>query len=161
MSLGLELLPATREDELRAQLVEFGEEKDAGEALRRPLFGGEPEEKKKKDEAEKPRGGKRASKLKPLKAEAKAELSRAAFASTLRTNTRAKLDPFLLSSTGGPSPKLALGIKRKRADGEREVGAVTASKAEDGGEGIRKPEADRTDVEVRAVGRGLVDYDSD
>jgi len=170
MSLGIELLPATREDELRAQLVEFGEEKDAGEALRRPLFGGEAEEKK-EEEAEKPRGRKRASKLKPLKAEAKAELSRAAFASTLRTNTRAKLDPFLSSvngsSAGGPSPKLALGIKRKRkrdergAGGGQEVGAVTASKADDGEDGSQKLEPDRTDVRMGAVGRGLVDYDSD
>lgn len=140
MSLGIELLAGTREDELRAQLVEFGRVEEAGGALRRPLFGGEGTERE--------RAGRRKT---PLKAEARAERSKAAFAAALRSNTRAKLDPFLARGAPLASGKLALGIKRKRGEAE-EGGGV--------GKGDEREKED-AQTQTQTLGTGLVDYESE
>lgn len=103
MSLGIELLPSNEEDKLRAGLIQFGST-DASRALvkatSRPLF---------KNDAQSAKPIKRKSKLKAedLKMQRTTD-----FRDEIRSNTRAGLDPFLLSSPK-ESRKPLLGIKRK------------------------------------------------
>lgn len=110
MSLGIELLPPSKEDDLRAGLIEFGVEADANAVLKQPIFesGAVKTTRSGLPTSEKVRGSKR------LKAEVKADKARETFAANIRGNTRAKFDPFLSSSTLLGKPYF--GVKRKRDD---------------------------------------------
>lgn len=131
MSLGIELLPSTEEDTIRAGLVRFGEI-DAHRALAvstsRPLF---------KNNARVSKPVQRTSKLKgeELRAQRATELKR-----EIISNTRAGLDPFL---AGSSARKPLLGIKRKQD-------------SHDGPETVKQ-----LNDETSAQRKGLVDYDSD
>jgi coiled-coil domain-containing protein 130 len=142
MSLGIDLLPENEEDARRAGYIEFGgedQDKAVSKAISKPLFrvGEPPDTSNKKKENQKP--GKK------LKAEQLAEQRRKDLAAEVRGNTMAKLDPFLLDrGPAKPSPRMALGIKRKRDD--QDVGKVG-----------HVNDAEKS----RPPAVGLVDYDSD
>ncbi|KAM3065185.1 Protein saf4 [Clarireedia jacksonii] len=138
MSLGLELLPEHEDDIRRASFVEFGvvdSQTQIAKAISKPLFGAET-----KPQELHPKNPKKLSRTK--QAEQLAAKRRNDAVAEIRDNTRAAMDPFLVSdnrSTGhksAPKPFLA-GIKRKRSS----------------------PEVDVAETTTKVV--GLVDYDSD
>lgn len=137
MSLGIDLLPGTKEDAQRAALVDFApaEEKGRDKALSKPLFGNA-----------KPRSAPAGNTPKgKLKSEKEAERRKESLVSELMGNTRAAKDPFLLENRGGESKILSRipGVKRKRDIQEEE-----------------KPQT-KTVVQESNSKIGLVNYDSD
>jgi coiled-coil domain-containing protein 130 len=154
MSLGLDLLPESEEDSIRAGLVEFGDDDTTEQALSRPLFGNNDAPKidstSKETSRSKSQTDPSKSKHKLLKAETIAAQRKSALAATLQTNTRVRLDPFL-SNNGSPrlASRLALGIKRKRNLREDERPAIE--------DAVR----DITGQDSTPRSTGLVEYDSD
>jgi coiled-coil domain-containing protein 130 len=147
MSLGIELAPETEEDKLRAGLVDFTGRDDTGTALVKPLFTSASTEKSSP-----------AAKRGRLKSEVRAEKAKASIASTLQSNTRAKLDPFL--SFGRPENTHSLDVpllslrKRKHIDVTAHDGGNTTLMVED-------LPSTKTVKTTQSLGTGLVDYDSD
>lgn len=134
MGLGIDLLPESEGDRLRASLVAFDKGDDSGKsALAKPLFSSAT---KKVDKTKKPL----------LKAD-KAKLdSKGALVSTFVHNTRASSDPFLRPMTRSTKDKTIIpGVKRKRDHDDAEA---TPGKSVDASTNASKP-------------AGLVDYDSD
>lgn len=133
MSFGYDLLPENEDDARRAGTIDFGPD-DSGlstnKALSKPLFAGS-DSKVQSDHQ------KSSSKLKKKpKAERLAVQRRDNLASEIRSNTWAKIDPFLAdASVSKTSIQASLGIKRKRE--AHEAGDDTAP------------------------AKALVDYDSD
>lgn len=165
MSLGIELLPATEEDARRARMIDFGsdEAESSLDVLKKPLF-----EATSNSNSEHSKTRPKGHRLKSANA---ADMHKAVFAETIRSNTRAKTDPFLNfekeSEKERRTPLLLKtgGVKRKRN--------LDVSDASDS---MFETEADSTsilekDVEVGLgatnndpssnKGSGLVDYDSD
>jgi coiled-coil domain-containing protein 130 len=146
---GLKILPATREDELRAGLVEFQPlpEDDIGaKALTRPLFTAT-DSKKQRPSKEVSKPTKRITKAAAAAAKRKEDL-----VSTIAVNTRAVNDPFLNSSTpktGSTAGKLIPGVKRKRSNDA----ATNAGPTEEENEEDLEPS-------TKAMA-SLVDYDSE
>lgn len=143
-SFGYEISDATETDDMRAKLVDFGTkaaEDGAEEAARRPLF----------TSVEVAMTGK-ATKGK-LKSEIKAEKSRQNLQHALVGNTRVSIDPFL-SGDAKSSPKISLGIKRKREEAAPLDAKVSATTT-----------ISKTSTEILAkkptLTTALVDYDSD
>ncbi|PQE26887.1 hypothetical protein CJF31_00003609 [Rutstroemia sp. NJR-2017a BVV2] len=138
MSLGLELLPEHEDDIRRAGFIEFGgvdSRIQIAKAISKPLFGAES-----KPREPHPKNSKKLSRKK--QAEQLAAKSRNDAVAEIRDNTRAAMDPFLVSdnrATGhkSSSKPLLAGIKRKRSSVELDVAETTTK------------------------GAGLVDYDSD
>lgn len=129
MSLGLDLLPESEEDARRAKVVSFGvldQERDLAKAVSKPLFGNE--------EKFSSTGPKTSKVSKRKQADNAAKKKSADAIAEIRNNTRASIDPFLLTTAKPkPPPKLIPGIKRRRSE--------------------------EADVAPRRA--GLVDYDSD
>lgn len=141
-SFGYEIADATQADEVRAKMVEFGAgavDERVQDAVRRPLFTSV--------KAAMSDGGSK----KKLKAEVLAEKSRQSLQHSLVGNTRASIDPFLSAEATG-SPKLSLGIKRKR---EGDVAEVVKAQSRE----TISPEQSVT--KAPALAAALVDYDSD
>lgn len=143
MSLGMDILPETEEDALRARLVDFMPEGDDGggeTALSKPLFEKADKSKRKKDEE--------AGLTKETR---RAKQMKESFATQVMGNTRVSRDPFLLSSSrkraGDKSTTLLPGIKRKREAADL-VAAELSSKAQQSSS-------------TSSNGLGLVEYDSD
>ncbi|KAH8170928.1 hypothetical protein LIA77_09709 [Sarocladium implicatum] len=146
---GLKILPATKEDELRAGLIDFqpAEHQDAGsKALSRPLFGSGPEttsSSKDKIPKSKPQG--------ITKAEAAAARRKEELVSRIAGNTRAATDPFLndgaRTATLSPVGRLP-GVKRKRAGTSKN-------------DGTREEEEEQQQQPPTKAVAGLVDYDSE
>ncbi|KAL5380993.1 hypothetical protein DPSP01_007525 [Paraphaeosphaeria sporulosa] len=141
-SFGYEIADATEADDVRAKMVEFGAstvDEGVQEVVKRPLF-----------TSVKAAMTETGSKKK-LKAEIVAEKSRKNLQQSLVGNTRAVIDPFL-SAEAKSSPKLSLGIKRKR---------------EEEAAGVEKAQSSATDLpeqnaaKAPALTAALVDYDSD
>jgi len=109
MSLGIEILPVNHDDEKKAKLIEFGEPDSAkalARAVSKPLFSS----RKNPPSAQYDK----AKKSKRRIAEDLAKKKVADVVADIRGNTRASIDPFLLS-TPKPTQKQALiGVKRKR-----------------------------------------------
>ncbi|KAF1966582.1 DUF572-domain-containing protein [Bimuria novae-zelandiae CBS 107.79] len=146
-SFGFEVVDATEGDDVRARLVDFGDSAvDDGveAAARKPLF-----TSVKASMAEK--GPK-----KKLKSEIAAEKSRQSLQQALVGNTRVSIDPFL-SAKAESSPRLSLGIKRKR-DEDIPSDAKAPSPVQD----LPKPKPS-TDAPVNkpSLAAALVAYDSD
>lgn len=105
MSLGIDLLPSTEEDRLRAMLVDFRPAPDndndasAAKALAKPLFG---------------KATRQGSKQPKLKEEKKAAKQKATFVAEVMGNTRAATDPFLTNDKSITSTSRLPGVKRKR-----------------------------------------------
>ena len=113
MGLGIDLLPASDEDARRAAVVDFmpSEGADGGDALAKPLFGGE---------GKKPAGPERKKGV--TKAEREAAKRKGGFVAQVMGNTRVVRDPFLNGSKvvdGRGSTRLP-GVKRKR-EGQDEL----------------------------------------
>ncbi|KAF4976167.1 hypothetical protein FZEAL_7125 [Fusarium zealandicum] len=134
MSLGIDIVPGTEEDALRAALVDFGPVDEAARdrALSKPLFNSN--EGKKKIDA------KSGSKL---KAEKEVSRRKETLVSELVGNTRAANDPFLLDTRyESKGPARLPGVKRKRSD--QKLGPRSKARAQEA-----------------SVSASLVDYDSD
>lgn len=113
MSLGLDILPETEGDRLRAKLIEYGEqdhERSIAKVVSKPLF----------PSTVKPlplkASGTKLSKRQ--KAEDLAKRNTANAVAEIRDNTRAAIDPFLLNAPKSTPKPLLLGIKRKRPSPE-------------------------------------------
>jgi coiled-coil domain-containing protein 130 len=140
MSLGLDLLPENEDDARRAGFIEFGEvdsENAVAKAISKPLFAIEEAAKSK---SKSPKVSKK------RKAEDAAKKRTANIVAEIQGNTRAAMDPFLLSlgsSNNGvsktASKPLLVGVKRKRSE----------------------PTPDLEDSPASKPGGTLVDYDSD
>lgn len=133
MGLGIDLLPESEGDRLRASLVAFDKGDDSGRgALAKPLFSSAATKEDKK---------------KPLLKADKAKMdSKGTLVSTFVHNTRASSDPFLRPRTRSTKEKAIIpGVKRKRDEQE--------SKA------IKAPAVDVSTTLSKPA--GLVDYDSD
>lgn len=146
---GLKILPESREDELRAGLVEFQPLQDdiGAKALTRPLFTTTDTKKERQIKG----ASKPASRI--TKAAAAAAKRKDDLVSTIAGNTRAVNDPFLNNSStskaGFAVGKLIPGIKRKRS-------TVAANDTHGTEEHDDKEKPQQT---AKAVA-GLVDYDS-
>ena len=146
-SFGYEIADANETDEMRARLVEFGAstvEDGIEEAAKRPLFTSV--------KAAMTETGSR----KKLKAEIAAEKSRRSLQQSLVGNTKASIDPFL-SADAKSSPKLSLGIKRKR---EGDASADTRIQSPGTTPPTHNPP---TGIPAKRaiLNAALVDYDSD
>ena len=161
--LGIELLEETEEDAKRASFVDFGHfvdgEEHVNEALRRPLFDDIRSQSLAKS------GPGKAGKGKPN--------ASALLATSLRDNTRAIMDPFLVEkngssftpSTGNPIP----GLKRRKNSSDDKPVAKKLASASNGGDSnevntgkntkTTNNEVNETTVERQAL--TLVHYDSD
>jgi len=110
MCLGLEILPANHDDERKAKLIDFGEP-DAAKALTKavskPLFPNSEHASSAKDD--KTKGSKRRL------AENLAKKKVADAVADIRGNTRASIDPFLITTRKPPQKPALVGMKRKRA----------------------------------------------
>ncbi|KAK0385214.1 hypothetical protein NLU13_7691 [Sarocladium strictum] len=143
---GLKILPPTREDELRAGMVEFQPlvEDGGAKALAKPLFSGG--EASKRKATGKTKG--------TTKAEVRAAQRKEELVSRIAGNTRAATDPFLNAGTAmknGVTPgKLLPGVKRKRSQATHQ----------DGGDEGGEQDGEELPPPAKAVA-GLVDYDSD
>lgn len=117
MSLGIDLLPESDEDAKRAGYISFGGAEahlSRSRALSRPLFSAS-------DTLTKLQKAKQNTKKK-IKVEEIVERRKADFAAEVRSNTRAKMDPFLGSNLAAKSSRGAtLGIKRKREAKDIEI----------------------------------------
>jgi coiled-coil domain-containing protein 130 len=164
MSLGIELVPESKEDRVRAGMVEFGnhdQEQSVSKAvIAKPLF-----PSAHNSDAPTSRSQPAQHTSKKLKAAQAQEKHRAALAEEIRGNTRAKTDPFLLSISSQPDDKpppwKALGVKRKRdRDVEESVNETGVGKEKD----LKTKAMDRENERegpAPAMATVLVDYDSD
>jgi len=109
MSLGLEILPASYDDERRAKLIDFGEPdaaKALADAVSKPLFSN-PEPPSAKNS--------KGIRSKRQIADELAKKRVADVVADIRGNTRASIDPFLLHSPKPAQKPVLIGVKRKRA----------------------------------------------
>ncbi|KAI9743038.1 MAG: hypothetical protein M1818_003333 [Claussenomyces sp. TS43310] len=142
MSLGIELLPESKDDATKASFVSFGAD-DASmaisKAISKPLFAmHDPPPTLHPD---------RPKMTKKAKAEELVQRRKADLAAAIRGNTRAKMDPFLATKVEVKQKrKDTLGIKRKRED---KCGSLPS------------PGDLLQDDPRKAVAKGLVDYDSE
>lgn len=145
-SFGFEIAEATATDDMRAKLIDFGPASADGaeDAAKKPLF---TTAKVAMNEAN--------SKGK-LKSEIKAEKIRHDLQQALVGNTRVSIDPFL-SAEAKASPKLSLGIKRKRPKSPTpdKKDPVLAKEL-----APQKPSMDAA-VDKPSLAAALVAYDSD
>lgn len=110
MSLGLELLPGNEDDARRAGFIEFGQTDSVvavDKAISKPLF--EERQRVEKRKSAKSKGSRK------TKAEDIAKKKTADLVAEIRGNTRAAMDPFLVTNrVNGTKAKLLLaGVKRK------------------------------------------------
>lgn len=144
MSLGIDLVPAHKDDARRAALVSFGQaanSRGAGDnsALSKPLFG--------KNAAAAHKAASSIGK-KRLKSETAAAQMRESLVSEIIGNTRASQDPFLITTpASGVTAKLS-GIKRKRTEEAKETE-------------IPRKELHNGNTSIKATSTALVTYDSD
>ncbi|KAI9727061.1 MAG: hypothetical protein M1834_008529 [Cirrosporium novae-zelandiae] len=150
MSLGIDLLDETEEDRIRAGFVEFGEidpENAIRRARSRPLFSGTGSDSGRDN---KPPDGKR----KRLSPEELCKERREKMGLEFSNNTRAAIDPFLVSKGGkSESGGISLGIKRKRLQDTPGPNTVTESDS-------KAAVNDTTSSNSKQV-LALVDYESD
>jgi coiled-coil domain-containing protein 130 len=152
LGLSIEVLDEVKEDGQRAALINFGESEETANqkvvtAVARPLFDDQ-------TTSEIPS----TSKEKKMKVQMKSEKSKTKLQHSLRSSTRAVVDPFLSNGSGSSKSisSLISGIKRKRSPGvgtessEKSTGNI--EKGAKGGRELKIPEA-RTAI--------LVDYNSD
>ncbi|KAF2269695.1 DUF572-domain-containing protein, partial [Lojkania enalia] len=151
-SVGFEVVEEAESDKVKAGLVEFGGQTGArniSDVSRGPMF-------KEKDVKVVPMP----TATKKLKAEIAAEKSRLNLQQTLVGNTRANIDPFLESSTTGPSkltPSLIPGFKRKRGvESSVDASNVSMTVTTPG----RDLPTDHVSAKKPALPTALVDYDS-
>lgn len=151
--LSMRLLDESDADRARAKLVEFGGKDldvEGDGVIRKPLF--TPEDA----------GGQNAyetDKRKTTKSERKVKRTRLELQSKLAANTRAAVDPFLVSPSQTQSPKTFLGLKRKRGDSNEEpVRMITPNSHE-----VKKAgNAIQPSIRGKAsTYLALIDYDSD
>lgn len=150
--LGLALLDETEADRARARVIDFGEKGiGAGEiAYQKPLFGSLDLKAKAKHKP---------SIQKMPSAERRAEESRSMLQNKLAANTRAAMDPFLVSTPQIAAHKTLLGLKRKRSVDPAPADEAIFGNAQENKEtdGPHKPSLTITGT----CSLGLVDYDSD
>lgn len=118
MGLGIDLLPATDTDALRASLVEFGaSEEKQNRALAKPMFAArKPTPPRSTPPSSREKKGK-------LKSEVLAERRKESLVSEIIGNTRAARDPFLDGGRPAESPRAGArfaGVKGKRDGGPPE-----------------------------------------
>ncbi|KAI9376200.1 CWC16 protein [Aspergillus egyptiacus] len=154
MSLGIEILDETEEDQVRAAMVDFGganEGKDIEGVRRRGLFDSATSTTKGMIDEKGKKGGKRRA------ADVVAE-RKALFRSELTGNTRAAVDPFLNDSSGWrPEVKRRKGLVKPGAEGKKNDGGFDET-APDGS--IQEAE-ETSGSKSQAIPGVLVDYGSD
>ncbi|PVI00993.1 DUF572-domain-containing protein [Periconia macrospinosa] len=142
-SLGMDIVGETETDRAKARLIQFGDADRAPEdAIKRPLFDeGATQHTPETTNTAALSKGNAASQRHPkkLKAEIKAEQSRASLQQKLIGNSRAAIDPFLNNSSNSQSPspfhapdtkattKLNLGILKRKRDGDPVLSTVANS----------------------------------
>ncbi|OCK75186.1 hypothetical protein K432DRAFT_409244 [Lepidopterella palustris CBS 459.81] len=155
--VGFEIVDEVEADGVRAGLVEFGAssagDRDVERAARKPLFDVEPRLEK-RSVKESVKG------VKKTRAEKEAEKRRDVLQLELRGNTRAAMDPFLVSggrsADKGSAGRVIVGLKRKRKDeakDEDHTGVDTGTAIIEGNEKAR--------TVTMKPSLPLVDYDSD
>ncbi|KAG9241158.1 CWC16 protein [Calycina marina] len=108
MSLGLDLLPLSKDDEMRAKLIEFGEpdpERALSKAISKPLFV--------QRGPCKPTNEQKPSRTKKCQTEDLAKKKLASVVADIRGNTRAGMDPFLVTSSKSSHKPSLVGVKSK------------------------------------------------
>ncbi|TQS33277.1 hypothetical protein Golomagni_06385, partial [Golovinomyces magnicellulatus] len=149
MSLGIDLLPETEADALRAALVDFrpvedNEDVAATKALAKPLFESTKKPSTQSSSSDQP-------KKRLLKGEAEATRRKDALVSSIIGNTLASQDPFLQSQPR--TSKRLLGVKRKQSTSDKQVG--NTQHTNDATHTSKKHASNAAPL------AGLVEYDSD
>lgn len=163
MSLGIDLLPETEADALRAALVDFRPVDDtqdvaASKALSRPLFHSSTSSSSKPTSSVQPTLP-RPKRL--LKAEADAARRKDAFVSSVVGNTLASQDPFLQPQSQSKTSKLLPGVKRKRSDNEQQgTSTKHANNSRGDTTATITAQVKQPNTNPKSTG-GLVEYDSD
>jgi coiled-coil domain-containing protein 130 len=146
-SLGIEIADETATDQLRASIVEFGghatDSITAERVVWKPLF----------EDVKVSRSDTSVSKATKLKSAIKAEKSRQDLQHALVDNTKAAIDPFLVSNISKVKPTFGV-LKRKRDDAQIGSEAIMSKvKAAEGG--------DSRTAMTKSLAAVLVEYESD